>query len=353
MKMGFGKSHDICLIKQNKGEAKMKNLIITLTLVFAFNIAFAQKSIESYAPVLEKTLKRSIEIDPQKGYAIQEVKPNIYVLTDGIWQSAAIVTSEGVVLIDAPESFGKNIRKAVAEVTNQPIVTLIYTHAHLDHIGGSEYLKNIPNLEIIALEGVADFLREKNDPKRLLPTRTFAGAYLLRKGDKQIDLSNPLNFHSDEGDVFVSIAKDKFLMVIDVLAPGYVPFKNLDISSNIHKYLKVFDQILAYDFDVFVGGHLTSIGNRNDVLESKAYVMDVYETVKRIHAKTNLMEVMSGAASKIGWDNKFLLFKVFLDKVIDESAEELETRWVDRLAGVDVWARSHAATMLLYVRWDD
>ena len=129
--------------------------------------------------------------------------------------------------------------------------------------------------------------------------------------------------------------------------------QNLDISSNIHEYLKVFDQILAYDFDVFVGGHLTSIGDRNDVLESKAYVMDVYETVKRIHAKTNLMEVMSGAASKIGWDNKFLLFKVFLDKVIDESAEELETRWIDRLAGVDVWARSHAATMLLYVRWDD
>ena len=333
----------------------MKNLIIMLTLILAVNSAQGQKQLESYVPVLEKTLKRSIQVDPEKVYSITEVKPNtnIYVLTDGIWQSAAIVTNEGVVLVDAPESLGPNIQKAVAEVTKQPIVTLIYTHAHIDHIGGSHHLKDIPNLEIIALDGVATFLREQNDPERLLPTRTFAGAYVLRKGDKQIDLTNPLNFHSDEGDLFVSIAKDKFLMVIDVLAPGYVPFKNLDISSNIHQYLKVFDLILAYDFDVFVGGHLTSIGDRNDVLESKAYVRDVYETVKRVHAGTNLMEVMSGAASTVGWDNKFLLFKVFLDKVIDDSAAEIEARWIHRLAGVDVWAKSHAATMLLYVRWDD
>jgi glyoxylase-like metal-dependent hydrolase (beta-lactamase superfamily II) len=331
----------------------MKNVIIVLTLVFTANIAFAQKPLESYVPVLESVLKKAIQVDPQKGYGIKEVKPNIYVLADGVWQSAVIVTDEGVVLVDAPESLGPNIQKAVAEVTKQPIVTLIYTHAHIDHIGGSGHLKNIPNLEIIALEGVADFLREQNDPKRLLPTKTFAGAYVLRKGDKQIDLSNPLNYHSDEGDVFVSIAKDKFLMVVDVLAPGYVPFKNLDISSNVHEYLKVFDQILAYDFDIFIGGHLTSIGDRNDVLESKAYVMDVYETVKRVHAKTNLMEVMSETASKIGWDNKYLLFKVFLDKVSDDSAAEIESRWIGRLGGVDVWGRSHASTMLIYVRWDD
>lgn len=331
----------------------MKNAIFVLTLAFAVNIAFAQKPLESYVPVLESTLKKSIQVDPKKGYAIHEVKSNIYVLTDGVWQSLVVVSNEGVVLVDAPETLGANIQKAVAEVTNQPIVILIYTHGHTDHIGGSEHLKNIPNLEIIALEGVADFLREKNDPKRLPPTKTFAGAYVLRKGNKQIDLSNPLNFHSNEGDLFVSIAEEKFLMVVDVLAPGYVPFKNLDLSNNLHEYLKVFDQILAYDFDVFVGGHLTSIGDRNDVLESKAYVLDVYETVKRVHATTNLMEVMSGTASKIGWNNKYLLFKVFLDKVIDDSTVEIEARWIGRLAGVDVWGRSHVSTMLNYVRWDD
>ncbi len=35
----------------------MKNVIILLTLVFATNIALAQKPLESYVPVLESTLK--------------------------------------------------------------------------------------------------------------------------------------------------------------------------------------------------------------------------------------------------------------------------------------------------------
>lgn len=196
-------------------------------------------------------------------------------------------------------------------------------------------------------------MREQNDPRRLIPNRTFEGALVLKKGDKQIHLSNHMNYHSNEGDLFVSVPQDKFLMVIDVLAPGYVPFKNLDLSNNIHNYLKVFDQILAYDFDVFIGGHLTGIGTMEDVLLSKAYVSDLYETVKRVHDSTNMLEVMAKAASKIGWDNKYLLFDTFLNKIIDESYLEIESRWITKLAGVDVFTKSHVSTMLNYVRWDD
>jgi glyoxylase-like metal-dependent hydrolase (beta-lactamase superfamily II) len=327
--------------------------IITLAIIAISIQVFAQKPLESYKPVLKSTLEKSIKVSYEKGYAIEEVKPNIYVLTDGIWQSAAIVTSDGVILIDAPESFGQNIEKAVKEVTNEPIKTLVYTHGHSDHIGGSQHLSNIKDLEIISLTGVADFLRKQNDSRRLIPNRTFEGALVLKKGDKQIHLSNHMNYHSNEGDLFVSVPQDKFLMIIDVLAPGYVPFKNLDLSNNVHNYLKVFDQILAYDFDVFIGGHLTGIGSRDDVLLSKAYVSDLYETVKRIHSSTNMLEVMGAAAEKIGWDNKYLLFDTFLNKVIEDSYKEIESRWITQLAGVDVFTKSHVSTMLNYVRWDD
>lgn len=331
----------------------MKKIIILIVLIGISVPAFAQKSLDSYHSVLQSTLDRSIKVSHEKGYTIKEVKPNIYVLTDGIWQSAAIVTLDGVVLIDAPESFGQNIEKAIAEVTDKRITTLVYTHGHSDHIGGSKYLANIENLEIISLTKVADFLREQNDPRRLIPNRSFEGALVLKKGNKQIYLSNHMNYHSNEGDLFVSVPEDKFLMVIDVLAPGYVPFKNLDLSNNVHNYLKVFDQILAYDFDVFIGGHLTAIGDKEDVLQTKAYVEDLYKTVKRIHNSTNMIEIMGATAQKIGWDNKYLLFDAFLNKVIEDSYKEIESRWIDKLAGVDVFSKSHISTMLNYVRWDD
>ena len=51
--------------------------------------------------------------------------------------------------------------------------------------------------------------------------------------------------------------------------------------------------------------------------------------------------VKSEAVKTVGPDNEFLLFKVFLDKVTNDSAKELQPRWIDRLAGMDVWLESH------------
>ena len=54
----------------------------------------------------------------------------------------------------------------------------------------------------------------------------------------------------------------KFLMAVDCVTPGYAPFQGFDITTNFHEYLKMSDQLLAYDFNTFVGGHLTAIGNK-------------------------------------------------------------------------------------------
>ncbi len=331
-----------------------KHLLVILAAAFITPL-MAQKQLSDYSPILESTLERAIPVDPDQGYAIKQVSASIYVITDGIWQSIAIVGEDEVILVDSPESFGHKIQDAVKSVTSKPITKLIYSHDHSDHIGGSQHLSSIEGLEVIALNNVSEVLREQQDPRRIVPTKTFDGAYVLKSGDLSVLLSNPMNFHSTEGDLFISIPSEKFLMVVDVLAPGYVPFKNLDLSNNVHNYLKVFDQILAYDFDVFVGGHLTTTGTREDVLLTKAYVMDLYETVKRIHTtkNENLGGIMAETAKEVGWDNKYLLFKVFLDQIIDETAVEIESRWADKLAAVDVWSRSHAQAMLNYVRWED
>ncbi len=130
-------------------------------------------------------------------------------------------------------------------------------------------------------------------------------------------------------------------MAIDTLAPGYAPFTGFDITSNFHQYLQVFDRLLEYDFDVFVGGHLTHPGSRADVEMTREFTHDVYETVKRIHGETDLMGILVETAEQIGgWDNKYLLFGRFLDVVTQRATAEIEQRWVDRLAGVDVFLKT-------------
>ena len=66
------------------------------------------------------------------------------------------------------------------------------------------------------------------------------------------------------------------------------------------------------------------------------------------------MGVFAETAEQIGgWDNKYLLFRQFLDVVTERATAELESRWLDRLAGIDVFTEDHVRTALIYVRWDD
>lgn len=311
------------------------------------------RTLANHVPVLPSTLAKAWAVDPETRVASREVGKGVYVITDGVWQSAFVVTQAGVVVIDAPETYADKIRAVIAAVTPQPITTMIYTHAHKDHIGGSAAFGDIDGLEIVALSGVAEFLAEKRDPRRLVPTRTFDEKLVIDRGGVKIELRGA-NYHSDEGDAIVYIPHARFLMAIDTLAPGYAPFMGFDITSNFHEYLQVFDRLLEYEFDVFVGGHLTHPGTREDVELSREFTRDVFETVKRVHSETNLMSIFVETADQIGgWDNKYLLFSTFLDVVTDRATAELEGRWLDRLAGVDVFTRDHVRTALIYVRWDD
>ena len=310
------------------------------------------ESLEGYVPVLDSVKANFWKIDPAIGYAVKSFGGGVYVISDNGWQSAFLVTDEGVIVFDAPASFGKHIPSAISKVTDKPIKMLVYSHSHKDHIGGSAAFKDIPGLQIVALESVSDFLKEMNDPKRLLPNVTFKSEKTIKLGSKTVELTRH-NYHSPEGDLFIYVPQAKFLMAVDSVTSGYAPFQGFDLTTNFHEYLKVFDEILAYQFDTFVGGHLTDTGTRKDVEITKEFTYDVYNTVKRIHNNLDPAAVTSEVTKTIGADNEFLLFKVFLDEVTRESVKELQPRWINRLAGVDVWLESHVRTALIYVRWDD
>jgi len=125
------------------------------------------------------------------------------------------------------------------------------------------------------------------------------------------------------------------------------------LTADFHDYLGMFDKVLGYDFDVLVGGHLGFPGTRHDVEVAREYTFDVYLTIKRIHDGTDQVKVVTEAAAKYGWENKMALFRSLLDPMMDECAREIVSRWSDKLASVDVYARSHCHTALIYARWDD
>lgn len=70
------------------------------------------------------------EIPYEKGYLVDEINNNLYCVTDGLYNAMFLVYDQGVVMVDAPPTIGKNLMLAVKEVTDRPITHLVYTHSH-------------------------------------------------------------------------------------------------------------------------------------------------------------------------------------------------------------------------------
>jgi len=59
-------------------------------------------------------------------------------------------------------------------------------------------------------------------------------------------------------------------MVVDIIWPGWVPFTQLGYAEDVPGYIQAHDDILAYDFDLLIAGHLNRPGTRQDVETQKA-----------------------------------------------------------------------------------
>jgi glyoxylase-like metal-dependent hydrolase (beta-lactamase superfamily II) len=334
---------------------RRSKLLVTLTAatcLSATTLASAQQSpLPDFAPLLPQSEARAWRVDPQKGYEVRAVKPDVFLVTNGGYQAMFATTGAGVVLFDAPPSLAKHITQAVADMTTEPVVALVYSHVHVDHISGAGLiLKQHPGIKIIAEEGAAKFLREQSDPTRPLPTDVFKDHETLTIGSMTAQLRVG-HWHSPQGDLFIYLPDKKILMAVDTMSSGSVPFMGFDLTQNMDEYIKVFDQMLAYDFDVLVPGHHSNPSTRDDVSLVKDYVMDVYTTMKRIQDSDH-SALTTRAAAKYGRKNSYPVASVLIDSEVDQCAKEIIERWKMRLDNADVWARSQCRTALVYYEWD-
>jgi glyoxylase-like metal-dependent hydrolase (beta-lactamase superfamily II) len=332
--------------------------VAALIFAWASGLAFSAEAtaqtidtLPDYVPLLPEVKAQQPVIDPKKGYVAEELKPGIFMITEGAYESVFVTTGRGVVLFDAPPSFAQHIEQAVAEKTTEPIVELVYSHIHVDHIGGAGLiLQQNPKIEILAEEGTAEFLREVKDPHRPVPTRTFRDHETLKLGSLKADMVVG-HWHSPEGDLLISIPDKRFVIAIDAFSAGATPFMNLDLTMNMHEYLKLFDRLQAMDFDVIVPGHHSTPATKEDVQITKDYVTDVYDTVARILAEDH-QALRARAVKKYGADNGWAIASVLMDSDVKQCASEVKGRWIHKLEGVDIWAGSHCRTALVYAEWD-
>jgi glyoxylase-like metal-dependent hydrolase (beta-lactamase superfamily II) len=313
-------------------------------------------------------------IPPEKGYLVEEIGGGLYWVTEGSYNTMFLVTDEGVVAVDAPPSIGANYLKAIAEVTDKPIKYVIYSHSHLDHIGAAASI--FPeNATYIAHEKVAEELQRAHQelqapaavgnnktqfpPMQLpafnvsrlppIPIETFAQNYTLQAGNQTLELSYHGNNH-EEGNIFIYAPAQKTLMLVDIIFPGWVPFPDLALAEDVFGFIKAHDIALNYDFDTFVGGHLTRVGTREDVQVQREFITDLVAASNRANQNVTFSEVLQ----KVGGptNNLWAIFKTYLDTVAEQCTNEMLPKWQQRLGGAQEFMFSHCWTMAESLRID-
>lgn len=303
--------------------------------------------------------ERAVSVDRAQGYKITEIQDGVHWLTDGNFTSAIVTTGEGVILIDAPASLGTKLSGIVAELTDEPITHVIYSHDHADHIGGASELPGTATY--IASRGAAKELATINRPSRENPFGIFVGgsgsvpsptvivddAYTLKLGNKTLELKVMSSGHS-HGDLVTYLPAQKVLVAIDFTWPASVPWIRLGSAVNVPGLIANNQQLLDYDFEYLVAGHVNSLGTRTDVELTVAYLKDL--RASSISALQNIS--VAQVFQETGETNPYLLIDQYYDRLIPKAAEPVIKKWRNKLQGAGIWTCEHAQQMISSLRFD-
>ena len=285
-------------------------------------------------------------IPSEKGYLVQEIGDQLYSVSDGSYNTMFMVTDEGVIAIDAPPTLGANYLKAIAEVTNKPITRVIYSHAHLDHIGSAGIFPR--NATFIAQQETADELQRAMNVATntsMVPpvaTETFSKNMTLKVGNQTLQLDYYGNNHLP-GNIFIYTPQQKVLMLVDIIFPGWIPFPYLAIAKDTAGFIEAHDIALNnYDFNTIVAGHLTRLGTKADVGVQRELVMDLEKAADNANQNVSF----SGIASQVGsFDNPWLLFSKYIDAINKQCEEVMLPKWESKLGGAEIFMSTHCFTM--------
>lgn len=149
---------------------------------------------------------------------VEKIKDNLYVMKGGGGNSAVFIGSDGVTVVDTKNpGWGKPLLEKIQSVTSKPVIRIINTHTHGDHVSGNvdfpanvdvvvqentkagmEAMKPVTGL---AAPPAGPTIFQRNDGRGLAKT-TFKTRMTIGKDADRIDLYYFGRAHTG-GDTFV------------------------------------------------------------------------------------------------------------------------------------------------------
>ena len=227
--------------------------ILILGLLFAF---IGTASSQAVPAQTSRELKQHAAAEFNKiPLAVIPLAEQIYLFTGDGGNVVAISDGSIVLLIDSGlDSRASELNDAVYQAFHRPIMNIVNTHWHFDHVGGNRYFAS-GGVTIIAQEQVQKRLASEYDipPAELaagrfttegVPTVTFSDSMSIKMGAEQVRLYHYRPAHTD-GDTVIFFEPANIIVLGDIFSANTYPVIDLSAGGSFSGLIATLDRVLA------------------------------------------------------------------------------------------------------------
>ncbi len=263
------------------------------------------------------------------------VQGNIYMLAGAGGNITVQIGKDGVLLVDSGlAAMQPQAMAAIRKLSEGPILFIINTHMHPDHVGGNagfaEFRQSLAGsatnnarieeqvLKIIGHENVLNRLttpvgKETPPPEFGLPVDEYATPFKdLRFNGEGIVVYHEPNAHTD-GDSVVLFRGSDVISTGDIFTPGGYPFLDLEHGGGINGEIDALDHLL----DLTIPGHTEEGGtylvpghgricDEADLVEYRDMVVIIRDRIRTMMAKGMTLDQIKAARPTLDYDTEYI-----------------------------------------------
>jgi glyoxylase-like metal-dependent hydrolase (beta-lactamase superfamily II) len=272
------------------------------------------------ATFLLTTLFAIPAVAQEPDFETTEIADGVYRFRYEFHNTLFVVAPNGVIAFDpiSPEAATRYAAEVQRLAPGKPLLGLVYSHDHADHIsGGPTLFRALGEGPIIAHENSYAKLAAASDPARPVPDITVAERAVLRLGGRVIELRYLGKSHSDN--MLVAYLPDvRVAFAVDFVGHDAVGYRDLPDWYYPELY-EAIQRLQAIPFETIVFGH-GPVGDRSSIDRQLEYYRELRDAVQeQVEAGASKSETVERVrlpqyADWRGYDN---WFSMNVDKMYD------------------------------------
>lgn len=207
------------------------------------------------------------------------IKDNLYRHTNGaglaVHSGLVMITKEGALVVDSGASCAAEwLNAEIQRRFNVPVKYVVLTHAHADHIAGSEVFQKAGATVVANQRAIEPIVGEKLP--YAIPDRVFDKFMTISLGGETVELHRVDPSHSDSM-TMVLFPRQKALQCTDVCESKSMPYNDF-LDFYYTGWINTLNWVLEQDVDIIDVGHYTP-ATKEDQRALRDYMIDLHQQV--------------------------------------------------------------------------